>query len=419
MIALADGNNFFVACERVFAPALSGRAVVVLSNNDGCVVSRSNEAKALGVGMGQPAFELKPLLRQGRLIACSANFRLYADLSRRMFAVMEQLAPAVAVHSIDEAFLDLGGDPAGAVASATLVRQQVARCCGLPVAVGIAPTKTLAKLANGLAKKTTAGVLCWPDAATAHAAAGDLPVEEVWGIGGRLGATLRADGIATVAALAAADPLRLRPRFGVHVARTALELSGSRCLPWLAGPSSPQSLMVSRSFGTPSRARGEMRQAVATFAAQACAKLRRQGQLAAAAGVWLIQGVDHQHARTWQDLRPLPVPSDSEHDLLPHLLRQAEALFRADLPCRKVGVLCTGLVAAAHGRQTSLLAAAAGPDRERLGGVIDAVNHRFRAAGLLPAAALPAPGARAAWRSRQAQASTVAPGDWDGLPVAW
>jgi DNA polymerase V len=418
VLALIDGNNFFVSCERVFDPSLHGRAVVVLSNNDGCVVARSNEAKQLGITMGQPAFELKSLRRRGQVVARSANFRLYADLSRRLFNLVALRVPRLELHSIDEGFADLAGctDPVALMAD---LRAEIARGVGLPVAVGIAPTKTLAKLANGLAKKRPGGVLCWRDGAAALAEAGALPVEEIWGVGTRLGRRLRADGLDRIAALAAADPVLMQCRHGVAVARIVWELGGSPCLPLAAGPAWQQSLMVSRSFGTPSAEPDELRRAVATFTVQAGAKLRRLGLRAGQVGVWLVQGSSHRTAFTHSDLQRLERPSDHDRDLLAATLAQTIRLAVAGVPCRKAGVLCTGLIPVAAGQQTSLFDEPARADDGRLAAAVDDINRRHRHAGLLPASVLPRPGTRAAWRSRQAASSGIAPTDWEDLPVAW
>ncbi len=262
MFALVDCNNFYASCERLFAPRLEGRPVVVLSNNDGCVVARSNEAKALGIPMGAPYFTYAERLRQAGAAVFSSNYALYGDLSRRVMQVLAGFAPRIEVYSIDECFLDLAG-----VRDPTVLGLEIARTVrqwtGIPVAVGIAPTKTLAKLANRLAKKglSPAGpVLDWsrlPDPATVLAA---VPVEDIWGIAKGFGARLRALGIVDAQALRAADPRRLRQRFGVAVERVAWELRGRSCLPLECVAPPRQQVMVSRSFGAaltrPQRAAG-------------------------------------------------------------------------------------------------------------------------------------------------------------------
>lgn len=196
--ALVDGNNFYVSCERVFRPSLEGRPVVVLSNNDGCVVARSAEVKALNVPMGVPWFQLKPLARQHGIIALSSNYELYGDLSRRMMGVIGQFSPRQEVYSIDETFLDLAGMPGNHVALAQRIRERVRTWTGIPTAVGIGRTKTLAKLANVCAKKRPQfdGVCDFntlaPDALEALLTG--LPATEVWGVGRKLGPRLKALG---------------------------------------------------------------------------------------------------------------------------------------------------------------------------------------------------------------------------------
>ena len=263
--------------------------MVVLSNNDGCVVARSNEAKALGIPMGAPYFKYAARLRQAGAAVFSSNYALYGDLSRRVMQVLAGFAPRIEVYSIDECFLDLAGvrDP---TALGLEIARTVRQWTGIPVAVGIAPTKTLAKLANRLAKKglgPAGPVLDWsalPDPAAVLAA---VPVEDVWGIASRWGQRLRALGIADARALSAADPRRLRQRFGVVVERVAWELRGRSCLPLECVAPPRKQVMVSRSFGGEVTDLAELRAAVTAFATRAGEKLRAQGLAAQALTVFV------------------------------------------------------------------------------------------------------------------------------------
>ncbi|MHA7835734.1 MAG: Y-family DNA polymerase, partial [Algiphilus sp.] len=231
--ALVDVNNFYVSCEQLFQPRLVGKPVVVLSNNDGCVVARSPEVKALGIRMGHPWHQLQREARLHGITAFSSNYTLYADMSQRVMTILGGMCPAQEVYSIDECFCDLTGLPQPAE-QGRCMRQRIAQWTGLPVCVGIGSTKTRAKLANHIAKKQSqhGGVFdleaC--DAVAQSRLLEDIPVDEVWGIGRRIGESLRAMGIATAVALRDADRARIRQRFNVVIERVVRELQGVSCL---------------------------------------------------------------------------------------------------------------------------------------------------------------------------------------------
>ncbi|QLH67730.1 translesion error-prone DNA polymerase V subunit UmuC [Aeromonas veronii] len=265
-IALVDVNNFYASCERLFRPELRGRPIVVLSNNDGCVVSRSPEAKALGIKMAGPYFKIREQFEAHGGVAFSSNYALYGDMSGRVMSTLETMAPELEVYSIDEAFLSLSESFAGDLtAYGQQIRQRVWQWTGLTVGVGIGPTKTLAKLANYAAKK-------WP----ATGSIVDLH-DEVWGIGRRLGAKLVAQGINTVADLVASDAKGLRAQYGVVVERIVQELRGLPCAELTVEPAAKLQILSSRSFGERVTDRGEMAQALSGFMARAAEKLRAEG----------------------------------------------------------------------------------------------------------------------------------------------
>ena len=282
--ALVDANNFYVSCERVFDYWLRGRPVVVLSNNDGCCVARSEEAKALGIRMGQPFFEVRELLEGAGGVALSSNYSLYADMSRRLMAVIGQFSPEQEIYSIDESFLRFSGfGHWDLTAHGQELRARVLRWTGLPVGVGIGATKTLAKLANRLAKKhpdfQAAGVCNLLDLSPAQQAGyfAALAVDDVWGIGSRWGARLQQQGIATVAELQRADVAQIQRQFNVVLAKTVLELNGISCLPLEEAPPPRQQIIASRSFGRPVTTFQMLSEAVASHTARAAAKLRQEG----------------------------------------------------------------------------------------------------------------------------------------------
>lgn len=280
VFALVDCNNFYASCEKLFRPDLAKTPVVVLSNNDGCVVARSKEAKTLGVKMGVPYFQVRELAETHGIVAFSSNYALYADMSSRVMTTLEQLAPSVEVYSIDEAFLDLTG-----VKSCTdltkfgkQVKSTVFDWTGIHVCVGIAPSKTLAKLANHAAKKWTKtnGIVDLTDRTRQRKLMALLPVSEVWGIGGRISKRLSEMGIHTALQLADAPEKQIRKQFSVVVERTVRELNGESCLSLVEVESKKREIVSSRSFSERIIDRTQMLEAVSEYTHRACEKLRAQ-----------------------------------------------------------------------------------------------------------------------------------------------
>lgn len=277
--ALVDCNNFYASCERVFDPRLVGVPVIVLSNNDGCVVARSAEAKKLGIKMGVPFFQIEPFCKRNGVRVFSSNYTLYGDMSRRVMRVLAEWAPAMEVYSIDEAFLDVSHFREDQLQQElTLLRARVHMWTGIPVSIGVGRTKTLAKIANDMAKRGT-GVAVLAEAQETQAMT-DLPVGDVWGIGQRLTAALEPLGITTAAKLRNADTRQLRERFNVVVERTVMELRGTSCLSLEDITSARKTLMVSRSFGDKVTTLADLEAAVSTHAARAAEKLRAGRQVA-------------------------------------------------------------------------------------------------------------------------------------------
>lgn len=293
-IALIDGNNFYVSCERVFQPKLEGKPVVVLSNNDGCVVARSAEVKALGVPMGAPWFQLKDLAKQHGIIAQSSNYTLYGDMSQRMHSVIAQFSPDQEIYSIDESFLDLTGFNRDLVDYGQQIRQRVKQWIGVPVCVGIGSTKTLAKLANHAAKKALVpsmgdGVCNLNQLARSDLdrLLGSLEVGEVWGVGRRISARLNELGVHTIQQLKDSSPIWIKKEFNVVVARTVAELNGESCLELEDDAAPKKQIVSSRSFGQPVLTLEDMNEAVVSYASRASEKLRRQGSVTGAIQVFL------------------------------------------------------------------------------------------------------------------------------------
>ena len=292
MYALVDGNNFYVSCERVFRPSLDGRPVVVLSNNDGCAIARSNEAKALGIKMGAPWFQIRHLEETEGLVALSANFTLYGDMSDRMMSLAAGLGPVQEIYSIDESFIGLQGMRGDLTKRSRAIRERIDRWVGIPCGVGIGQTKTLAKLANYIAKTAERKPGSYPAELAQVCNLTTLPaqdlddvlaatlVEEVWGVGRKIGAQLHECGIHTVLDLARMDPATIRRRWSVVLERTVRELQGMQCIDLDDAPAPQKEIACTRSFGQAITELPPLLEAVSEFASRAAEKLRKQGSLA-------------------------------------------------------------------------------------------------------------------------------------------
>ena len=386
--ALIDANHFYVSCERVFDYALRDRPVVVLSNNDGCCVARSDEAKALGIRMGQPFFEVRDRLTEHQGRALSSNYALYADMSSRLMAVIGQFSPEQEVYSIDESFLRFTpGEAAGLTALGLALRARVRQWTGLPVGVGLGPTKTLAKLANHLAKRhpdfRAVGVCNLAELPPAVVAgyAAELGVEAVWGIGPRWAARLRQAGLVTVADLGRADPARLQRDFNVVLARTVLELRGVPCLTLEETPPPRQQIIASRSFGSLVTDLGPLREAVASHTARAAATLRREGLTAGVVQVQIGTPPFRDDEPQYHPSRAVPLPLATADT--PRLIRAAlaglGALYRPGYRYQRAGVVLLDL-APAGARSGDLFAPLSAAGEARRAGVMtvmDDINRRW------------------------------------------
>ena len=417
VFALLDCNNFYVSCERLFNPRLEGRPVVVLSNNDGCIIARSNEAKALGIKMGEPFFQCRQLIAAHRVEVFSSNYPLYADLSQRVMDIIAQLEPEVEVYSIDEAFIRLPeATPAALRENGCRLRATIRRQVGIPVAIGFGPTKTLAKVANRVAKKQPehGGVFVLPEPGQERdQILADLGVEDVWGIGYRSTAKLAARGIRTALALSKADDEWLRKRLTVTGLRTAMELRGVSCLPLEQSPSPSKSIITSRSFGRPVGDLGELREALATYVSVAAAKMREQHLNAGCLQVFLttnrFRPAEPQYSNSMTVTLAQPTAST------PELIRRATDSLRRIYPqgfaYQKVGVVLLDLADAGY-VQPSLFHPLR-PGQEKLMAAMDRINQRWGRDTLHSAAT----GFRKPWKNRQTRKSPAYTTSWHELPV--
>jgi DNA polymerase V len=343
VFALADCNNFYVSCERVFRPSLEGRPVVVLSNNDGCIIARSNEAKALGFAMGDPYHLNKEKLTQHDVAVFSSNYALYGDMSRRVMDTLGTFTPEIELYSIDEAFLNLAGfESRGLTDYARLIRATVKRHTGIPVSIGIGPTKTLAKIANHLAKaQPEAGGVYELSEVEADSALAGIKVREVWGVGPRWAKWLEEQGIATALDLKRADPKAIRRKMTVVGERLVYELNGWPCLPLELVEPPRQGLTVSRSFGQTLTALQPIKEALVQFVGRAAEKLRRQRLMAGQVMVFVTTNRFSATQPFYANSATvkLPYPTDFTPDLVEAAVQLLERLYRLGFHYQKCGVM--------------------------------------------------------------------------------
>ena len=417
MIGLVDGNNFFVSCERVFNRRLVGRPVAVLSNNDGCCVSRSNEFKALGIPMGTPYFQLKDREASGEISFCSSNYELYGDMSRRIISILREEAVDVEQYSIDEAFICPPTTAAADyLAYARRLRAKILRWVGIPCGVGFATTKTLAKIANHIGKKSSDGVFLMPDDPTEIL--DRLPVNEVWGVGRRLPAKLRAERILTARHLRDAPDDTIRSVGGVTLLRTAMELRGVPCCEERDYEGNPDTVSCSRSFGTPATTLEAIEESIASFAAQAAVKLRRHGLLASGcniyAQVFASGGGGDFICRTVS----FPTPTDATNEMLRAFRPEIAALFTPGLRYRKTGVVFFGLEKPGTPHQMDLFSSAtsstssAPRSQSSLYKAVDALNARYGKGKVFSAAEGIGP---RKWQMKRSKLSRCPTTRWDEL----
>ena len=394
MFALVDVNNMYVSCERVFRPALNGKPVVVLSNNDGACIARSNEAKNLGVKMAQPWFEVRHLERSAGLIALSANFELYGDMSSRMMVLAARYAPRQEIYSIDECFLDFEGVPGDLAAIGRELRRQVLRWVGLPTSVGFGPTKTLAKLANHVAKTADRKPGSYPQrlaqvchfGALGSEALDDVmrrtDVDHIWGVGRKTAPKLREAGIRTVLDLRRADAATLGRQFSVVMQKTVRELQGTPCLEVDDDPPAQQQIMCSRSFGNAVTELPELIEVVSGFATRVARRLREQQGACNAVHVFIAtspyRSQDRQHSPT--ATLPLRRPTADTRALVNAAVTALRGIYRPGYRYLKAGVMLVELQSITQETGPELFdePEELQPDGRRdLMATLDALNDRF------------------------------------------
>ena len=388
VFGLIDGNSFYCSCETAFDPALRGQAVVVLSNNDGCAIARSAGAKALGIKMGDPWHLVRSKRELRGVHWYSSNYALYADLSRRVFQVLTDRVPRVEPYSIDEMFLDLTALPGNLFDRCRQLRADVLRIAKIPTCLGWGPTKTIAKLANSIAKDEPAlsGLCDLTDPAIRAGYYTRLPASEVWGIGGRTAEKLERAGVTTIADFVAMDAKAVRDLLTVVGARIQAELLGVSCLPLSLVAPTRKGIAVTRSFGHPVTTWQELREAVAAYAARAGEKLRSEGLQACHMAVFL-QTNPHKPDETWHSGQRAGriEPTSDSMTLIREALRMLRPLWRGGHRYFKAGVVLSDLVLAQD--QPVMLFAVTDPVKSaKIMTALDAVNARYGRGALRPLA---------------------------------
>ncbi len=418
LLALVDCNNFYVSCERVFRPDLVGKPVAVLSNNDGCIVARSKEVKDLGIKMGVPVFQVQQLINQHQIKLFSSNYTLYADMSSRVMSTLESFAPTMEVYSIDEAFLDLTGvchrNP---TAYGQHIRKAVVRATGIPVCVGLAPTKTLAKLANFAAKKwpQTKGVLDLSDPIRREKLMKLVPVGEVWGIGSKTTAKLNKLGIITVWDLACQSSQRIHQQFNVVVARTVMELNGIACMELEDITPNKQQIVCSRSFSRRLTTYDELSQALSEFCNRAAEKLRRQHSVTGCVSVFIRTSPFNPQEPHYERSATLKLTAATQdtRTLITAANRLLAEIFRKGYDYQKCGVQLSHIQPAITLGQTELFDFTDDslPTENRpLMATLDQINRRFP-----KKLSIAATGTDKSWKPKTERISQRYTTDWNEL----
>ena len=421
-IALVDCNNFYVSCERLFNPKLEGVPVVVLSNNDGCAVARSGEAKELGIKMAEPWFKIKEIAERNGVIALSSNYTLYGDISARVMTTLSYFSPDQEIYSIDECFLSLDGFKRDTLFDyGQTIRKTVKQNMGIPVCVGIAETKTLAKLANHCAKKKFAGKdgVCDFGRYSPQQISklfDTISVNEVWGIGSQITKKLATIGINSIEGLRTADVDMIRKQFSIVVARTVNELNGIPCIELDEAGTPRQQIMVSRSFGATVTNLEDLSESVATFATTAAEKLRHDGSIAASVCVYVRTNPFKENDPQYQKSQIVPLfqPTDDTLKLVKAALSGLKSIYKTGYQYKKTGVLLMGLQPKGSLQPTLF----DDPDEDkrvdRLMKVMDAINSRMGRDSVAVAAS----GIKQRWAMKREKKTPNYTTDWDELPIA-
>ena len=374
MIALVDCNNFYASCERVFNPKIENKPVIVLSNNDGCVIARSNEAKALGIKMGEPAFKLKNLIEKYNINVFSTNFALYGDLSKRVMNIMSTEVEKMEIYSIDEAFLDFSDYASKKRGLA--IREKVKKWTGIPVSVGIAPTKVLAKVAGHIAKKhTKSGVFIFDDEDLIRRALNFFKVEDLWGIGSNTAKKLKSVGIHTALQFRQCDSSWVKRNLSVNGVRLQKELFGEVCYAIETKIKRRKSICTARSFGSEINKLSKLKEVIGSHANTCATKLRKEKSCCTTVGVFLSTNPFKPQAKQYNPyiVTQLHVPTNDSMEIVKVAIKALESIYRGDCIYKKAGVVVSRMVPQEQ-TQLSLFDSLDRGKRENINIAVDRVN---------------------------------------------
>jgi len=413
LFALVDCNNFYASCERVFNPSLIGKPIVVLSNNDGCAIARSNEAKALGIPMGAPYFQYQELFKKNKVVVFSSNYTLYGQMSHRVMQTLEQFTPDMEVYSIDEAFLRLADKEINSYARH--IKQTVYQWTGIPVSIGVASTKTLAKVANRYAKKhrPQEGFFIINDDNLKEKILKDFAVQDVWGIGHQISALLHRNGIRTAWELANLDDHWIKKNLSVVGLRTVWELRGISCLALEEAAPPKKSIVCSRSFGSAVHSEEELAEALSSYVASAAERLRSQESLASFLDVFINTSRFKEEEYYGNSVHvTLPIPTDYTPNLIHYAKVGLRRIFKSGFAYKKVGVMLGGIVSNKAVQQDLFVCSKVpNPRHQVLMQLMDQTNAKYGKESLKIAAQ----GITQRWKAKRNQCTDHFTTSWDGL----
>ena len=411
-IALVDCNSFYVSCERLFNPKIQKKAVVVLSNNDGCVISRSREAKDLGIKMGEPYFKVKDLVKRNKVEVYSSNYALYGDISRRVMKVLKTFSPKVEIYSIDEAFIDLSFiDEKGVEDYGREIRSRVLKWTGIPTSVGIASTKTLSKVANHIAKKEKAGVIYLNT--NIDEKLKKFPIEDVWGVGKQLSKFYHKNNIINAYDLKNVSNTWVKKGTNVLGAKTAMELRGIPCIDLQIDQEKRKNCCVSRSFGRKVKDLNELEESVITHCLNAAEKIRADDQIAKTITVFIRTSPFDKNRRYYSNSKTidLAIPTSNSIELIKNAVKALTDIYKYGYAYQKAGIILSGLKDANQNDQ-NLLTPLLENKSKKLMKAIDYTNTKYGRYAISIAQA----GLSKGWKMRREHSSKIDTASFDSLP---
>ena len=411
-IALVDCNSFYVSCERLFNPKIQKKAVVVLSNNDGCVISRSREAKDLGIKMGEPYFKVKDLVKRNKVEVYSSNYALYGDISRRVMKVLKTFSPKVEIYSIDEAFIDLSFiDEKGVEDYGREIRSRVLKWTGIPTSVGIASTKTLSKVANHIAKKEKAGVIYLNT--NIDEKLKKFPIEDVWGVGKQLSKFYHKNNISNAYDLKNVSNTWVKKGTNVLGAKTAMELRGIPCIDLQIDQDKRKNCCVSRSFGRKVKDLNELEESVITHCLNAAEKIRADDQIAKTITVFIRTSPFDKNRRYYSNSKTidLAIPTSNSIELIKNAVKALTDIYKYGYAYQKAGIILSGLKDANQNDQ-NLLTPLLENKSKKLMKAIDYTNTKYGRYAISIAQA----GLSKGWKMRREHSSKIDTASFDSLP---